>query len=103
MNNPFHDTIVKVGEGVGTLDGLSIEQMITAWMYFKNLGDTELGRFVDADAWFFDLSAAQQDQVIAFGKTYNIGKKTAMITNWYPHEGAFRTETPIVGSPVTSR
>lgn len=106
---PLEAHISIIDEAVGSLDSLTVGQLITAWMYFRELPkrveDNQLGQFIEADAWFFNLAPAQQDQVIAYGSSQNVGKHINMVPNWYEgygHNGAFRFETPI-NHPVASR
>jgi len=107
--NLIHEAIDKVTIGVGSLDSLNINQLITAWMYFdelpKRINDNQLGQPIDVGEWFFELSPTQQDQVIAYGRSQNVGKQIDMVPNWYDSlgpNGAFRFEIPIP-TPVASR
>jgi hypothetical protein len=107
--NPIHDAIEKVAKVVGSLDTLTVGQLIDGWEYITNLlqpvDESQLGQFVDADVWFFELTQEQQDQVIAYMRSQNVGKQTAMVPNWYDSHGrygAFRYEKPFP-LPVASR
>lgn len=109
VRNPFHDAIEKVAKIVGSLDTLTVGQLIEGWDYIINLlepvDESQLGQFVNADVWFFELTQQQQDQVIAYMRSQNVGKQTVMIPNWYDSHGrygAFRYEKPIP-LPVVSR
>ncbi|HEY8886305.1 MAG TPA: hypothetical protein VIM31_02260 [Candidatus Microsaccharimonas sp.] len=107
--NLIHEAVEGIAKGVGSLDSLNINQLITAWMYFdelpKRVNDNQLGQPIDVGEWFFELTPAQQDQVIAYGRSQNVGKQINMVPNWYEDlglNGAFRFEIPIP-LPVVSR
>lgn len=108
-HNPFREAIDRIADIVGSLDSLTIGQLIEGWEYITNLlrpvDDSQLGQFVEADTWFFTLTQDQQDQVIAYMRSQNVGKQTTMVPNWYNDRGrygAFRYEKPLP-SPVASR
>lgn len=107
-SNPFLENLERITTSVGTLDSLSIDQLITAWLYFENISkkenDHQIGQFIDVDEWFFALNTTQRDQVIAYGRSVNVGEQIIMIANWDGFKGQrqFRLETPI-HSPAISR
>jgi hypothetical protein len=103
------EAIEQVATKVGMLDSLDIPQLIMAFGYFENISkqvnDHQIGQFIDVDEWFFTLSDVQQNQVITYGRSLNVGKQIAMVANWYEgygQNGAFRFEMPLP-YPVASR
>lgn len=90
------------------LDLLSDSQRIEASFFLLDLtlvvDSSSLAEFIEPREWFYNLTPAQQAQVIEFYRQQHIGGKDRIVLNWYEtygQKGAFRFEKSL--TPVASR